>query len=114
MDAAGFATAYGLSTSTGLRPFLVLALASLAMHFGYLHPSHAFAYLGSDGATWLLVVLAALEFAGDKVPGLDHALHAIHIATKPIAAASLRRCSSVASSRASAAAARRPLRRPTR
>ncbi len=89
MDAAGFATAYGLSTSTGLGPFLVLALASLAMHFGYLHPSHAFAYLGSDGATWLLVVLAALEFAGDKVPGLDHALHAIHIATKPIAAALL-------------------------
>ncbi len=89
MDAAGFASAYGLSTSIGLRPFLVLALASLAMHLGYLHPARAFAYLGSDGATWLLAALAALEFVGDKVPVLDHTLHALHVATKPIAAALL-------------------------
>lgn len=89
MDASSFATAYGLSTSIGLRPFLVLAIASLAMHLGYLHPAHAFAYLGSDGATWLLGGLAALEFAGDKVPVLDHTLHAVHFATKPIAAALL-------------------------
>ncbi len=89
MDSAAFATAYGLSTSIGLRPFLTLALASLAMHFGYLHPSHPFAYLGSDGATWLLAGLAALEFAGDKVPLLDHTLHVVHFATKPVAAALL-------------------------
>ena len=89
MDGSSFATAYGLSTSIGLRPFLVLAIASLAMHLGYLHPSHAFAYLGSDGATWLLAGLATLEFAGDKVPVLDHTLHVVHFATKPIAAALL-------------------------
>ena len=89
MDGSSFATAYGLSTSIGLRPFLVLAIASLAMHLGYLHPAHAFSYLGSDGATWLLAALAVLEFAGDKVPVLDHTLHVIHFATKPIAAALL-------------------------
>lgn len=89
MDVSSFATAYGLSTSIGLRPFLVLALASIAMHLGYLHPSHAFAYLGSDGATWLLAALAVLEFAGDKVPVFDHTLHALHFVTKPIAAALL-------------------------
>ncbi len=89
MDVAGFATAYGLSTSIGLRPFLVLAVASVAMHLGYLHPAHAFAYLGSDGATWLLASLAALEFAADKVPLLDHTLHVLHFATKPVAAALL-------------------------
>lgn len=89
MDPAGFANAYALSTSVGLRPFLTLALASLAMHLGYLHPSHAFAYLGSDGATWLLGGLAGLEFAGDKIPVVDHALHVVHFATKPIAAAVL-------------------------
>ena len=89
MDSAGFATAYGLSTSVGLRPFLVLAVASLAMSLGYVHPSHAFAYLGSSGATWLLAGLAILEFAGDKLPVVDNALHAIHFATKPIAAALL-------------------------
>ncbi len=89
MDVSSFATAYGLSTSIGLRPFLVLALASIAMHLGYLHPAHAFASLGSDGATWLLAGLAVLEFAGDKVPVVDHALHVLHFATKPIAAALL-------------------------
>jgi hypothetical protein len=89
MDPSTFATAYGLSTSIGLRPFLTLALASIAMHFGYLHTSHAFAFLGSGGATWLLAGLAVLEFAADKIPIVDHTLHVLHFATKPIAAALL-------------------------
>jgi hypothetical protein len=89
MDPSTFATAYGLSTSIGLRPFLTLALASLAMHFGFLHTSHAFGFLGSDGATWLLAGLAVLEFAADKIPVVDHTMHALHFATKPIAAALL-------------------------
>jgi hypothetical protein len=89
MDPTQFATAYALSTSVGLRPFLTLVLASLAMHFGYLHPSHPFAALGSDGATVLLAVLAVLEFFAEKVPAVDHALHAVHFATKPVAAALL-------------------------
>jgi hypothetical protein len=89
MDPTSFATAYALSTSIGLRPFLTLAIASLAVHFGYLHPSHSFAFMSTDGATVLLAVLAVLEFAGDKIPVVDHTLHVLHIATKPIAAALL-------------------------
>ena len=89
MDTSTFASAYGLSTSIGIRPFLTLALASLAMHFGYLHPAHAFAFLGTDGATWLLAGLAVLEFAADKIPIVDHTLHVLHFAAKPIAAALL-------------------------
>jgi hypothetical protein len=45
--------------------------------------------LGSDGATWLLGALAALEFLADKIPVVDHTLHVLHFATKPIAAAVL-------------------------
>jgi hypothetical protein len=89
MDPATFATAYTLSTSIGIRPFLTLAFASLAMHFGYLHPSPAFAYLGTNGATWILAGLAAIELIGDKIPVVDHTLHVIHFATKPVAAALL-------------------------
>lgn len=89
MDAQQFATAYALTTSIGLRAFVTLALASLAMHFGYLHPSPAFAWLGSDGATIALGVLAVLELASDKVPVVDHFMHVIHFATKPVAAAIL-------------------------
>lgn len=89
MDPSAFATVYALTASIGIRPFLTLAIASLAMHFGYLHPAHAFAYLGSDGATWVLASLAVLEFLGDKVPVVDHTLHVLHVATKPLAAALL-------------------------
>ena len=89
MDGNEFATTYALTTAIGLRPFLTLALASLAMHFGYLHPASAFAYLGTDGATWLLAGLAAVEFAGDKIPVVDHTLQAAHFAVKPIVAAIL-------------------------
>jgi hypothetical protein len=89
MDPLIFATAYALSTSAGIRPFLTLALASLAMHFGYLHPAHEFAFLGSDGATVLLASFASLEFVAEKIPAVDHALHALHIGIKPLAAAVL-------------------------
>jgi hypothetical protein len=89
MDAVTFATAYGLSTSIGLRPFLTLAIASLAMHLGYLHVSAAFAGIGSDGATIVLAGLAVLEFVSDKIPAVDHALHVLHFGIKPIAAALL-------------------------
>ena len=89
MDPLLFATAYTLSTSVGIRPFLTLALASLAMHLGYLHPAHEFAFLGSDGATVLLASFAMLEFITEKVPAVDHLLHVVHIAAKPVAAAIL-------------------------
>jgi len=89
MDPLLFATAYTLSTSVGIRPFLTLALASLSMHLGYLHPAHEFAFLGSDGATVLLASFAMLEFVAEKVPAVDHLLHAVHIAAKPVAAAIL-------------------------
>jgi hypothetical protein len=89
MDAQQFAAAYALATAIGLRAFITLALASAAMHLGYLHPSPSFAWLGSNGATAALGALAILEFASEKVPVLDHFMHAIHFATKPIAAAVL-------------------------
>jgi|ERR1700688_447896 len=89
MDPLLFATAYTLSTSVGIRPLLTLALASLAMHLGYLHPAHEFAFLGSDGATVLLASFAMLEFIAEKVPAVDHLLHVVHIAAKPVAAAIL-------------------------
>ncbi len=89
MDPSQFATAYALSTSVGLRPFLTLALAALAIHFGYLHPAMRFNFLGTDGAAIVLGILAVIEFFADKVPVVDHAVHVLHFATKPIAAAVL-------------------------
>jgi hypothetical protein len=89
VDAQQFATAYALATAVGLRAFVTLALASLAMHLGYLHPAPSFGWLGSNGATIALGVLAILELGSDKIPVVDHFMHAIHFATKPVAAAIL-------------------------
>jgi hypothetical protein len=90
MDAtAQYALAYALTTTAGLRGFLTLLAASAAIHLGWIHPSNAFAWLGSDGATRVLAILAALEIVGDKVPAVDHALHAVYFVVRPVAAAIL-------------------------
>lgn len=83
----GFPLAYALSTAAGLRPFLTLALTAWMMQAGVLTPSPAFAWLGHSGVCILLSLLAIVEFGADKIPVLDHALHGVHFAAKPIAAA---------------------------
>jgi hypothetical protein len=82
----GYATALALSNAVGLRPFLTLALTALALHLHWLHPALQYAWLGERNVCIALGVLALLEFLGDKIPAVDHALHAVHFASKPIAA----------------------------
>jgi hypothetical protein len=90
MDSASqYALAYALTTSAGIRGLLTLAVASLAAHFGWIHPPAGFAWIGSDSATVVLLAGAFVEFLGDKVPVLDHALHAVQVVAKPGAAAIL-------------------------
>jgi hypothetical protein len=84
-----YALAYALTTTAGLRGFVTLLAASLAVHLGWIHPSAAFAWLGSDGATIVLVVFSVFEVLADKVPGVDHAMHAVYFVVRPVAAAIL-------------------------
>ena len=87
MDGQGYATALGLSTAVGLRPFVILAVSAMLMHFGIIHPSHAYAWMGTNGVTMVFIALAVVELLGDKVPIVDHVLHTSHLAIAPIAAA---------------------------
>lgn len=90
MDAPSqYALAYALTTTAGLRGFLTLLAASIAIHLGWIHPSAAFAWLGADKASVVLAVFAVLEILGDKIPIVDHALHATYFLVRPIAAAIL-------------------------
>lgn len=90
MDAATqYALAYALSTSAGLRGILTLAVVSIAVQLGMLHPPAAFAWLGSSPVTLALVALALVEILGDKIPVLDHAFHVVQTILKPAAAAVL-------------------------
>ena len=90
MDATTqYALAYALTTTAGLRGFVTLLVASLAVHAGWLHPSAPFGWLGSNGATVVLAVFAAFEVLADKFPGVDHALHAVYFVARPVAGAIL-------------------------
>lgn len=84
-----YALAYALTTSAGLRAVLTLAAASLSIHAGLFHPPAGFAWLGSTPVTIALLGVAALEFLADKVPLVDHVMHALQIVIKPAAAAIL-------------------------
>jgi uncharacterized membrane protein len=90
MDAATqYALAYALTTTAGLRGFLTLFAASVAAHYHWIHPSAGFTWLGADGTVIVLGIFALLEMAADKVPAVDHALHAVSFAARPLAAAIL-------------------------
>jgi uncharacterized membrane protein len=90
MDVSGqFALAYALTTTAGLRGFLTLFAASVAAHYHWIHPSAGFAWLGADSTTVVLGVFALAEILADKVPAVDHALHAISFAVRPLAGAIL-------------------------
>lgn len=90
MDATTqYALAYALTTTAGLRGFLTLFAASVAAHYHWIHPSPGFAWLGADGAVIVLGVFALLEMLADKIPAIDHALHAISFGVRPVAAAIL-------------------------
>jgi hypothetical protein len=82
-----FAIAYSLSSACGIRPFIVLAFTASSMWSGAIHPDPHFAWLGNGPVAVLLWLLAILELLADKIPIVDHIFHAIHFATKPVAAA---------------------------
>ena len=79
----------GLASATGLRTFLPLLMLALAARF------EIFGVRLIDQMDWLVSwpAIAALatatvaEFAGDKVPAIDHALNAVGYVTRPLAGA---------------------------
>lgn len=79
----------GLASATGLRTFLPLLMLALAAKF------EVFGVRLIDQMDWLVSwpAIAALatatvaEFAGDKIPAVDHALNAIGYLTRPVAGA---------------------------
>ena len=72
---SGLLSSLGLSGAAGLNAFVPLLLVGVLSRFGVLGLNEPFELLGN---TWVLVgigVLGLLDFVGDKIPGVDHALH---------------------------------------
>jgi len=79
----------GLASATGLRTFLPLLMLALVARFGL------FGIQLNDQMDWLadwpaiaaLGVAAVVEFAGDKIPVVDHGLNLLGGFTRPVAGA---------------------------
>ena len=73
----GISAAFGLAAAAGLNTTLPLLLVGILYRAGALTLAAPFDALGSDIALAGLTVLAVLELASDKVPGLDSVVHSI-------------------------------------
>lgn len=79
--------ALGLSGAAGLNAWVPLLAAALAQRGGALELADPYAQLATDPGIAVLAGGLALDFVGDKVALVDHALHAVGMALHPIAGA---------------------------
>ena len=79
----------GLASATGLRTFLPLLMLAVAAKFELfgVRLIDQMDWLGSWPAIAALGVAAVAEFAGDKVPAIDHALNLVGYVSRPVAGA---------------------------
>src|SRR5690606_10520198 len=79
----------GLASATGLRTFLPLLMLAIAARFGLfgITLNEHMSWLVSIPAIAALGVAAVVEFAGDKIPVLDHGLSVLGGFTRPVAGA---------------------------
>jgi hypothetical protein len=83
------ALAIALASCAGLRAFLPLLLTAAVARAGYLELGPGFQFLASDRALVLFGLAAFLEFLGDKIPAVDHALDMLGTLLRPAAGALL-------------------------
>jgi len=78
--------ALGLSTAAGLRSYLTLLAVGLTDRFtGLIELSAPYDLLAHPVTLGVLALLAVADFVGDKIPVVDHALHAVEALVNPAA-----------------------------
>lgn len=82
-------SALGLSGATGLNAWLPLLLTAVLQRVGWVELDPAWAGLGDTPVLLTLGALFILDFVGDKVPLVDHVLHAAGVVVHPAAGAVL-------------------------
>ena len=81
--------AFGLSGAAGLNPWLPLFASALLQRLDVVELGAPFDDLSGTG--WLVALggLMALDLVGDKIPAVDHALHAVGTVVAPASGAVL-------------------------
>src|SRR4029078_10807959 len=83
-------SAFGLSTAAGLNAYLpLLTVGLLARYTNLIHLDGPYSLLSHPVVLLAIAVLALLDFIGDKIPAVDHALHAVGLIVAPVAGAIL-------------------------
>jgi hypothetical protein len=83
-------SAFGLSTAAGLNAYLpLLTVGLLARYTNLIHLDGPYSLLSNPVVLLVIAVLALLDFIGDKIPAVDHTLHAVGLVVAPIAGAIL-------------------------
>ena len=85
MNPHDLALAYALSTIAGLRASLTIAAVSLGVHLHWIAVPASLHWLGTDATLGIAAVLAVAELVADKIPIVDHGLHALHFVLAPLA-----------------------------
>jgi hypothetical protein len=80
------AMGFALAACVGLRAFLPLFIAGLAARNGYVDLGASFQWMQSPPALIVFGSAVVFEILADKIPLLDHALHAAEAFVKPAAA----------------------------
>src|SRR5947209_1767596 len=85
MDGHNLALAYSLSSVSGLRASLTILAITVAIHLHLFAVPGTMAWIGSDQTLIVVGVLAVADFFADKIPGVDHVVHLVHIVLAPVA-----------------------------
>ena len=84
-DVLGYFTALGLATAAGLNAWIpLLATGLLARFTGLVDLDDTWDVLEQTPVLIALGAVAAADFVGDKVPAVDHALHAAGTVIAPV------------------------------
>lgn len=89
VEPASLAAAFGLSAAAGLNAWLPLFGAALAQRLDLVELAQPFDDLSGTGALVVLGALTVADFVGDKIPAVDHVLHAIGTVVAPVSGAAL-------------------------
>jgi hypothetical protein len=89
MDLTSVFTAFGLSGAAGLNAWLPLFAGALLERLDAVDLAAPFDELSSTGWLVTLGILTIADFVGDKIPAVDHVLHALGTVIAPLSGAAL-------------------------
>jgi hypothetical protein len=89
MDVTSVFAAFGLSGAAGLNAWLPLFVGALLERVDAVDLAAPFDELSSTIGLVILGVLTVADFVGDKIPAVDHVLHAIGTVIAPLSGAAL-------------------------